>query len=82
MERAPHAPRPTGGPADEEDEVRCLACGTAYAKPSGGGSVKENPGCPSCGYLGWVTAATPPAPASAWHPFVGDLPLPRAALLH
>jgi hypothetical protein len=34
--------------------VRCLECGAMYAKPSGGGVVTENPGCPQCGYLGWV----------------------------
>jgi predicted nucleic acid-binding Zn-ribbon protein len=34
--------------------VRCLACGAVYAKPSGGGTVQQNPGCPECGYVGWV----------------------------
>jgi phage FluMu protein Com len=34
--------------------VRCLGCGKAYAKPSAGGTVKTNPGCPKCGYVGWV----------------------------
>ena len=40
--------------ADELDRVRCLECGTTYAKPAEGGTVHENPGCPRCGYLGWV----------------------------
>jgi phage FluMu protein Com len=34
--------------------VRCLACGQAYAKPADGGTVKTNPGCPKCGYVGWA----------------------------
>lgn len=38
------------------DRVRCLDCGLAYAKPVDGGTVRENPGCPSCGYLGWIPA--------------------------
>jgi predicted nucleic acid-binding Zn-ribbon protein len=37
--------------------VRCLDCGNVYAKPSEGGTVEENPGCPQCGYLGWIPAA-------------------------
>jgi hypothetical protein len=44
--------------------VRCLSCGVAYAKPTGGGTVSTNPGCPECGYLGWLredAAATPDA---------------------
>jgi uncharacterized protein with PIN domain len=36
------------------ESVRCLECGAVYAKPSGGGTVRENPGCPDCGYVGWV----------------------------
>ena len=36
------------------ESVRCLECGAVYAKPSGGGTVQENPGCPDCGYVGWV----------------------------
>ncbi len=38
------------------DRVSCLACGAAYAKPAAGGTVEENPGCPRCGYLGWLPA--------------------------
>lgn len=37
--------------------VRCLDCGNVYAKPSKGGTVEENPGCPRCGYIGWIPAA-------------------------
>jgi predicted nucleic acid-binding Zn-ribbon protein len=38
------------------ESVRCLDCGAVYAKPSGGGTVRENPGCPDCGYVGWFGA--------------------------
>jgi hypothetical protein len=41
------------------ESVRCLECGSIYAKPSDGGTVHENPGCPECGYVGWVVADTP-----------------------
>lgn len=34
--------------------VRCLACGTVYPKPQTGGTSGSNPGCPVCGYVGWV----------------------------
>ena len=40
------------------ETVRCLACGAVYAKPSEGGTVRENPGCPDCGYVGWAVAAS------------------------
>jgi predicted nucleic acid-binding Zn-ribbon protein len=33
--------------------VQCLACGSTYSKPENGGTVRTNPGCPQCGYLGW-----------------------------
>ena len=36
--------------------VRCLGCGEVYAKPLGGGTVRANPGCPECAYVGWVIA--------------------------
>jgi hypothetical protein len=38
------------------ETVRCLSCGAAYAKPARGGTVYANPGCPECGYVGWVKA--------------------------
>jgi hypothetical protein len=48
-------------PSDEKklaaiETVRCLSCGAAYGKPAGGGTVTSNPGCPECGYVGWVLA--------------------------
>jgi hypothetical protein len=49
------------------ESVRCLDCGTVYAKPLGGGTVRENPGCPQCGYVGWMP--TSPSPVTqTWTP--------------
>jgi hypothetical protein len=42
------------------ERVRCLDCGTTYGKPKAGGTVQENPGCPRCGYLGWISATARP----------------------
>jgi transposase-like protein len=36
------------------ERVRCLGCSASYVKPVGGGTVSANPGCPECGYVGWV----------------------------
>ena len=33
--------------------VQCLACESTYSKPAGRGTVRNNPGCPKCGYVGW-----------------------------
>jgi hypothetical protein len=44
------------------ERVRCLECSTTYSKPAGGGTVHENPGCPRCGYLGWIGTTIPSAP--------------------
>jgi hypothetical protein len=41
------------------ESVRCLECGGIYAKPAGGGTVEKNPGCPECGYVGWLAASVP-----------------------
>jgi hypothetical protein len=51
----PNKPSDKGNVAAIET-VRCLSCGAAYAKPAGGGTVYANPGCPECGYAGWVQA--------------------------
>ena len=37
--------------------VRCLGCEAVYSKPVGGGTVRQNPGCPVCGYVGWLTVS-------------------------
>ena len=60
------------------DRVRCLECGTKYVKPTDGGTVHENPGCPRCGYLGWIAATVPPSPGGL-HRFSGDRPRSRRA---
>jgi hypothetical protein len=41
------------------ERVRCLACGVTYAKPCGGSTMRRNPGCPRCAYVGWIAAAVP-----------------------
>ena len=45
------------------DRVRCLECGATYVKPADGGTVHRNPGCPRCGYVGWILATIPPRSA-------------------
>ena len=42
--------------------VRCLECGDVYAKPTVGGTSEMNPGCPVCGYVGWIPVSQPKAP--------------------
>ena len=34
--------------------VSCLECGASYPKPTGGGTLHTNPGCPNCGSVGWI----------------------------
>jgi predicted nucleic acid-binding Zn-ribbon protein len=34
--------------------VTCLECGTMYPKPASGTTTARNPGCPNCGYVGWL----------------------------
>jgi hypothetical protein len=46
-------------PVSHIERVRCLGCGIVYVKPSGGGTVWANPGCPECGYVGWVKEGSP-----------------------
>ena len=41
------------------ESVRCLECCSVYAKPAGGGTVRANPGCPECGYVGWLAVSIP-----------------------
>ncbi len=52
-------PSKTGRSLSVVESVRCLECGGVYAKPSQGGTVKANPGCPDCGYLGWLAVSVP-----------------------
>jgi hypothetical protein len=66
------APIPVNGdPAS--DRVRCLDCGFVYAKPFGRGTVTSNPGCPRCGYIGWVDESLPVTPAMLRNRSVADL---------
>jgi len=44
------------------ESVVCLECGEHYSKPSFGGTVEQNPGCPLCGYVGWIPARIPAEP--------------------
>ena len=39
------------------ESVCCLDCGKEYAKPADGGTLTTNPGCPYCGYVGWLPIA-------------------------
>lgn len=41
------------------ETVRCLECGEVYSKPVEGGTVQKNPGCPTCGYVGWIPLSLP-----------------------
>jgi hypothetical protein len=54
--------------------VRCLDCGSPYTKPMSRGTAASNPGCPECGYLGWLPFS--PGEASPQSRFGVD-PLPR-----
>lgn len=44
------------------ESVRCLECSGVYAKPTAGGTVEKNPGCPQCGYVGWIPVSLPAEP--------------------
>jgi hypothetical protein len=44
------------------ERVRCLECGVSYVKPCRGSTVRRNPGCPRCGYVGWISAFVPESP--------------------
>jgi predicted nucleic acid-binding Zn-ribbon protein len=51
--------------------VRCLGCGAVYSKPDRGGTASANPGCPDCGYVGWLTTSSATALALR-HRFAAD----------
>lgn len=59
--------------------VRCLGCGEVYAKPLGGGTVRANPGCPECAYVGWVIAPELTRGSSSPSHFAEDRPNRRSA---
>jgi predicted nucleic acid-binding Zn-ribbon protein len=52
--------------------VRCLECGAVYSKPAGGGTATANPGCPECGYVGWVSTSSPVTEPSQQHRSAAD----------
>jgi len=56
------------------ESVRCLECREVYAKPVVGGTVQKNPGCPNCGYVGWIPVTVPDEAPSR---FGGGLRPPR-----
>jgi hypothetical protein len=43
------------------ETVVCLECGETYSKPVLGGTTQKNPGCPVCGYVGWIPVTVPGA---------------------
>ena len=53
------------------ESVRCLECGDVYAKAAAGGTVNQNPGCPTCGYLGWIPINLPQERQSPPHSAAG-----------
>lgn len=59
--------------------VKCLGCNELYAKPLGGGTVRANPGCPECGYVGWVLTPELPREPSSRDRSYADHPRRRSA---
>jgi hypothetical protein len=49
------------------ESVRCLGCGSVYSKPTRGGTFRVNPGCPDCGYVGWLSLNLPVKSAPSPH---------------
>ena len=62
--------------------VRCLECGAVYAKPARGGTARANPGCPECGYVGWLSVEVRLRGASARRRSDEGPPLGRSAQSH
>jgi hypothetical protein len=61
------------------ESVCCLECGKEYTKPTGGGTLSTNPGCPHCGYVGWVPNSAPLSEGWRRARFGGDRRQRRAA---
>lgn len=51
--------RETKHPSRTSESVRCLSCRRVYDKPAEGGTANSNPGCPACGYVGWLSVLVP-----------------------
>jgi predicted nucleic acid-binding Zn-ribbon protein len=60
------------------ESVRCLECGAIYAKPSRGGTARSNPGCPECGYVGWLAVNLPVRGVREQRRSDADRPLDRS----
>lgn len=60
------------------ESVQCLDCGAVYAKPSRGGTARSNPGCPECGYVGWLAVNVPVKGERAQRRSDADQPLDRS----
>jgi hypothetical protein len=56
------------------DSVRCLECSNVYSKPTAGGTVEKNPGCPECGYVGWIPVSLPHEPGEPHRSAAGRPP--------
>lgn len=61
------------------ESVRCLECLGVYSKPVGGGTAERNPGCPECGYVGWLPVAVPLSGGPSRRRFGGSRRPPRCA---
>ena len=61
------------------ETVRCLDCGAVYSKPVRGGTRRSNPGCPECGYVGWLAEHVPIRPSRAPRRSDEGPPLGRSA---
>jgi hypothetical protein len=58
------------------ETVLCLECSEVYSKPVAGGTVQKNPGCPSCGYVGWIPVSLPREPRALRRSAEGLPPAP------
>ena len=56
------------------ETVRCLECSEVYSKPVAGGTVHKNPGCPVCGYVGWIPVSLGREPKEPYRSSVGRPP--------
>ena len=61
------------------EAVRCLGCGKEYVKPGGRGTLSANPGCPECGYVGWLPTPKQLSSPARRARFASDRPQLRAA---
>ena len=59
------------------ETVRCLECSEIYSKPSAGSTTAKNPGCPVCGYVGWIPVSVPDGAGPPYR-FAGDRRLRRS----